>query len=320
MNKALDNNLALYTFIILVGMVISICIYPPQLVFAKKISDYTVHIMIVLLVSGMFFLLLEKNKLMFASFAYCGILCLFLKGNVNQGLKLAVSSGTPTITIGHFNAASVAEDYSILIDAITDTDADVVSINELTPDWEYVLTKELSRIYPHQAKMVRIDPFGLGILSKKPIERIDTIEFYDNQHPHLMVEVPISLMKDVQIINSYFLPPLTRKEYGDYRVELTKMGQKISDMRGPTIVAGDFNLSDWSAELREFKFQSGLISSRRDVSPKTTTGLKTWMNFPIDHILFNNALECSSFQTVNDSIGNHLGIVGTYQLRAQQIR
>jgi len=273
--------------------------------------------MIALLSGGMFFLLLERNKLMFASFAYCGILCLFLKGNVNQGLKLAVSSGTPTISIGHFNAASVSGDYSILVNAILQSDADVISINELTPDWEYILTQDLSRAYPYQAKMVRIDPFGLGILSKKPIESIDTIRFYENQHPRLMVKVPIGLMKDVQIITSYFLPPLTRKEYGDYRVELTKMGQHVSNAKVPTIVAGDFNLSDWSAELREFKFQSGLISSRRDVSPKSTTGLKTWMNFPIDHILFNDRLECSSFQTVNDSIGTHIGIVGTYQLKAR---
>ena len=274
--------------------------------------------MIGLLVLGMLFLLLEQNKLMFASFAYCGLLCLFLKGNVNQGLRLATSTGTATVRVAHFNAASVSGDYNILLEAIQKTQADLVTINELTPDWEYIFKEGLSTTYPSQAVLVRIDPFGLGILSKKPLRSIDTISFYETDHPHLQVSYPLTLTKDLSVITSYFLPPLTRKEYGDYRVELLQMSQEISKISGPILVAGDYNLSDWSAELREFKSNGELSSSRRDVSPRTNTGLKSWMDFPVDHILFNQALECTRFESITDSLGLHMGIVGDYQLSSSQ--
>lgn len=312
--SGLDKKVILLAFIVLVGLLVSICVFPPQYVLAKKISDYTVHIMIGLLILGMMFLLFEENKLMFASFGYCGLLCLFLKGNVNQELKLPATSGTPSIVMAHFNVADVAGDYQELINQIIQSEADIISLNELTPDWDFVFQESLKDFYPYQSKVVRIDPFGLGILSKKPLTAVDTITFYEEDHPHLSVLYPMGLGRDVRIISSYFTPPLTRKEYGDYRVELLEMGQELGKMNQPLLVAGDYNLSDWSSELREFKFNSGLTSSRRDVSPRTNQGLKSWMDFPVDHILFNQALECTGFQSIVDSLGNSLGIVGKYQL------
>jgi hypothetical protein len=310
------KHVSLYAYIILVGLVVSVCIFPPQLVFAKKISDYTVHIMIGLLGMGMVFLLLERTRLMFASFAYCGILCLFLKGNVNQNLQLATSTGTPSITVGHFNLGNTGAGYQELIDEIISANLDIIAVNEFTPNWEFILGQALSDSHPYQAKLVRIDPLGLGFFSKRPIQQIDTLEFYGD-HPHLSIRMQMGLRSDVQLVTSYFMPPLTRKTYGDYRVELSKMGQTLSDIPLPLVVTGDYNLSDWSNELREFKFLSGLISSRRDVTPKSSRGVKTWMNFPLDHIFFNDALECTAFETVTDTLGNHLGIKGTYQLRSQ---
>ncbi len=304
-------------FSLIMGILVLTCIFPPDFVWAKKLSDFTVHIMIGFLILGLAFLLLDQRNLMFASFAYCGLLCLFLKGTVNQGIKLATNSGAPSIEIVHINLASANLNYEQLIDFVRERNADIISFNEVTPDWEYYLDKDLTKTHPYSAKIVRIDPFGLAFFSTIPIDRVDTIMVYGGGRPHLEVEMKLGLGSDLTLINSYFLAPLTRKTYGDYRVELTQLGQRVSEIKGAVIAIGDYNMSDWSNELREYKSLSGLISSRRDVSPGSNTGVKSLLNFPNDHMLFNDRLECVEFSTLNDSLGQHLGIRGQYQIKAQ---
>lgn len=289
--------------------------FPPDILWARKLSDYTVHIMIAFLCTGMLFLLMDNKQFMFVSFGYCGLLCLFLKGSVNQDIRLPSTSGAPQVSVMHLNLASANLSYLSMIEYINNSGADIVSVNEITPDWEYFLDSGLKESYPYAAKLVRMDPFGLAFFSKLPIADIDTISVYGGGHPHLQIGISFGLGKELNVINSYFLPPLTRTAYGNYRVELTQLGQRIANTTGPVIALGDYNLSDWSNEMREYKELSRMVSSRRDVSPGSNTGAKSLLNFPNDHILFNQLLECIEFKTLNDTTGQHLGIRGIYQLK-----
>lgn len=308
----------LYLYTLVVGAVVLLCIFPPDIIWARRLSDYTVHIMIGLLVIGLFGLLLDVKHFMFINFGYCGLLCLFLKGTVNQDIRLPSTSGAPSISIMHINLSKANLDYSQLTEYVERSQVDVVSFNEVTPDWEYFMDSEILDVFPYSAKLVRVDPFGLALYSRVPIADIDTIEVYGGDRPHLQVGISFGLGKELSLISSYFLPPLTRTAYGNYRVELTQLGQQIKSIRGPVLAMGDYNLSDWSNEMREYKTLSGLISSRRDVSPGSNTGVKNLLDFPNDHILFNNLLECIEFTTLNDSLGQHIGIKGEYQLKNEK--
>ena len=291
------------------------CMFPPDWIWARRLSNFTVHIMIAYLVLGLFFLLVDNRRLMFASMAYCGLLSLFLKASVNQDIRLPVTSGAPRVSVMHVNLSTLKMDYQRLGDHIENSGVDVVSFNEITPDSDFLLERELGQHFPHSAKIVRIDRYGLAIYSRVAIANIDTIHIYGGERPHLEVGINFGLGNELHVIDSYFLPPLTRRAYGNYRVELTQLGQRIRNMTGPVIACGDYNLSDWSSEMREYKELSGLISSRRDISPGPNTGVKSLLNVPNDHILFNDQLECIEFRTLNDSTGQHIGIMGIYQLK-----
>ena len=262
--------------------------------------------MIGFLVLGLFFLLVDHRRLLFASFISCGLLCLFLKNTSNQHLRLPQNTGSPSFSIAHFNLANSSMDYLELMNYIIDVNADVVSFNEVTPDWDQYLDEVLGEHYRHHAELIRIDPMGLAIYSKMPLLDVDTLR--KQSHSHLLAAISLGLRKRLNVVASYFLPPLTRKAYGDYRADLVHLSEALQSVKGSVINVGDFNLYDWSNELREFKNLTQLQSSRRDVSPSNIQGIKSLINFPVDHVFYSNELECNSFKEINDSIGNHLGI------------
>jgi endonuclease/exonuclease/phosphatase (EEP) superfamily protein YafD len=302
------------------GALVVICIFPPQLIWAKKLSDLMVQVMIGFLILGLVFLLMEARNLMFASFAFCGILCLFLKDSVNQDLRLPSNTGAPSVTVAHVNLKAFGIGQDSVIKMLIQSDADVISFNEVTTDWKTYLDEKLKLIYSYDAKLVRKDRYGLAYFSKIPIKAIDTVRVYGGDRPHLQIELTMGLKRKLTIINSYFLPPLSRQAYGDYRVELTQLGQLIEKKSGAVLALGDYNLSDWSNEMREFKSLSGLISSRRDVSSGSKSGIKTLWNLPVDHILFNDEMECVRFSNLTFGEEIHIGIIGEYQLKQSQTK
>lgn len=315
MLEDLQKNIFFYVFSVIIGIAAVIAMFPPDFMWARILSDFAAHFMIGLLGLGLFFLLANKRRYMFVSFAVCGILCLFLKDAANQDIMLPKTSGTPSISILHCNLNKTADSFSGLFRSVEESGAGILAFNEVTRDRDLYLDRALKDVYPHSAKLVRTDRYGLSFYSKVPISRVDTIEVYGGSRPHLLIGISYGFGKELNIINSYFLPPVTREAYGDYRVELAQLGQHLAEIERPVIAVGDFNLSDWSSELREFKTLSGLSSSRRDINTGTNTGSKDLMDFPNDHILFNQQLQCVEFQTLNDSMGQHLGIKGIYQLR-----
>ena len=318
MKNWLSKRSVFYGYILLMSVLVVMCMFPPQLIWAKKLSDLTVHIMFGFLTLGLIFLLLEARNLMFASFAFCGILCLFLKDSVNQDLRLPDNTGAPSVSVAHINLKTFDIGQDDVMRSLIQADVDLLSFNEVTPEWEIYLDEKLKLIYPYSAKLVRSDPYGLAYFSKIELESVDTVEVYGGDHPHLQIEMTIGLKRRLTLINSYYLPPLTRQAYGDYRVELTHLGQMIEKKSGAVLALGDYNLSDWSNEMREFKSLSGLMSSRRDVSSGSNSGIKSLWTLPINHILFNDEMECVSFSNLTFGADVHLGIMGGYQLKQSQ--
>ena len=299
-------------------VLVLICIFPPQLIWAKKLSDLTVHIMIGFLSLGLAFLLLESQKLMFASFTFCGMLCLFLKGSVNQDIRLPDNTGAPSVSVAHINLKNAEEGRDEVIRTLIQFNVDVISFNEVNNDWESYLRDKLGLIYPFNALLVRRDHYGLAYFSKQPIQAVDTLEVYGGDRPHLQISLNLGLKRELTLINSYFLPPLSRQAYGDYRVELAQLGTLIRRQPGAVLALGDYSLSDWSYEMREFKGLSGLVSSRRDVSSGSNSGILSLWNLPVDHILFNDEMECVRFSNITLGENRHIGIMGGYQLKQRQ--
>ena len=81
------------------------------------------------------------------------------------------------------------------------------------------------------------------------------------------------------------------------------------------MVLGDFHLPPWSAEVQNFKVSAKLEDGRRDIHPRNIDGSLSMPRIPVEHILFTDEFECTSFSEIGNAVVGRIGITGTYQLQ-----
>ncbi len=301
-------RLALTTLIIL-GAVI--CVFTPNYLLFKIGASFANQIMLVYLAMGLIFLVLKQPKLTFTSFACCGVLCMFLKlysnwewpTPVNPDKKIEVA-----MEVAHFNVTASNDDYQSTIDAILASNADVVSLQEVTPDWHPYLQEFLAEAYPHSTSMVRFDPYGLAIYSKSEILSIDTFFFEKIPNLHVSVE---SRKKDmpVSIVSSYTNPPLSQNTVIKLQEHMKTIAAYVQKINEPVITLGEYHAPPWFEEVRMLMQNGQLLDSRS----RANQGLDNLFQYPIDYIFYSEQLKCSDFQIVGGPSTNHLGIQAAYE-------
>ena len=301
------TQLALISLIV-VGMLI--CVFTPNYYLFKMGTRFAIQIMLGYLLLGILFLLIKQPRLMFTSFACCAGLCLFLKYSSNTDFRLPVRTSDAVIQAAHFNVSGSDEDYESTMQSILQADADIVSIQEVTPDWAVVLKESLQSVYPYSKTVVRFDPFGLAIYSKYPFDYVDTFHFEDI--PNIVGCIkPTGMHQPVYFISSHTTPPLYSLAYERLRKHLHRIAQFANDLAAPVITLGDYNAPPWWTEIQQMKEYASLNDSRRSVQ-------SGWMHVfqnPVDYIFYSNHFNCVDFETISSHSSSHLGIKGVYEVK-----
>lgn len=303
-NKALQYAISF----LLIGITL-VAIFTPVNGTAKVLTDYTNLLMLGMLGMGFLGLFWGQKKVMVSGLACCAALCLFLKGASNNHLVLPIENEEANISVAHFNVSNV-QDIDHLFQLIRDVDADILSFQELTPDWNHLLQDSLINLYPHHLSLVRIDPYGMALYSKSAYESMDTFLF--DGKPNLDAELTIQDQK-IHIVGSYVIPGNSSKTKDHTRAHLDKICRFIQEKKSSVIALGDYNMVYWANEISKFKSKAKVQHSRRDVA-------ESRMMPPYDHIFYTSDMECTKFENIADLEENHIGIVGTYQLRSEEDR
>lgn len=228
----------------------------------------------------------------------------FLKMASNTNLIYPDSTVLPKISVANFNLSYFNPETVDINAFFNDIDVDLISFQEYTPDWDLVLKKALRLKYPYRHSMVKADPFGMAIYSKKAFKNRST--FFYKGIPNINILIKND-MEDIQVICSYI--PIVYPKTDMNNVEhLRALQEYILKLEEPVITMGDFHMVYWSQQLNEFMDKGSMENSRR-----SSTLLRTRI---YDHIFYSDLLECTEFNEIQDRDQNHIGIEGTYQLRS----
>ena len=289
-----------FTGVILASVLV--CVLPIDMGIFRSSSNYTVHIMFANLALGILFLILDEKQLLFISFLACALLCIYLKTFSNNVLKLPTKTVQASLNIAQLNITSTHEHIYETIESIKNTDVDILSLQEITPDLGILLKQELAELYPYRSIVYRKEDFlGIGIFSKLPFANIDT--FYVDDIPNLSMDV-LCADKETSIITSFVYPELSSADNTKVLAQFEAIQKYAKQKSKPIIAVGDYNQLQFSNYLKELKREAFLNDSRRF----------QFFDNPTDHILFSSHFECVEFQTISNRFTNHLGIKGSYQL------
>ncbi|MFT4664657.1 MAG: endonuclease/exonuclease/phosphatase (EEP) superfamily protein YafD [Patescibacteria group bacterium] len=286
------------------------CVFTPNYILFKIGSSFAVHIMLTYLFLGLAFLALRQPQLTFTSFLCCAGLCLFLKfySNWDWPMIQKEDASKTTVHLAHFNIANSEEPYDETVASILKVNADVLSFQEVTPDWHAAFEKALRKEYPYATSMVSMTPYGLAIYSKTPILDIDT--FYFNEIPNLAVTIADKEAKaDYRLVSSYTEPPIYSLAYQNLIEHMVTISREVNKSKLPTFAIGDYNAPPWWDEIQLLMNESALLDSRSCA----TQGLDNLWKYPVDYIFHSNNFECIAFDKVEKTLYGHLGIQAAFQ-------
>jgi len=208
------------------------------------------------------------------------------------------------------------------IAAIRASEADLVFLQETTPEWEAALRGELADAYPCMAFREGPGAGGQAVLSRWPFAEADFLPPVHGWFPawRLRLETPLGAVQALQVhlrppldedggfLSAYVsTPPVREAELRDFAATL--------EPHLPTLVVGDFNEGPRGRAvslLRERGFRSAL----GELAPGTptwrwTTSIGT-LRATLDHVLHSDELEPLSARVVNAGRSDHLPIVAVF--------
>lgn len=293
-----------FTLSLLIAVVTMVAILAPGSDMAVRMVDYNVHMMMAMVAIGFIAFVFDYKQLMTTGLG-CGMLfCLFLKNASNSDMVLPVVNDEPQLSVAHFNVSNV-QDIRHMIKTIRDINVDLLSFQELTPDWNKILQDSIQDMYPYNISLVRIDPFGMAMYSKDAFESIDTF-LYDNK-PNLEAELLVD-QQPIYVIGSYIVPNNGKNEDVETLEHLDLIEYRVRNKDTAVVALGDYNMVYWANPISRFRANAQMMHSRRDV---TEGKLKP----PYDHIFYSVDMECTKFENIEDYQQNHIGIYGVYQLK-----
>jgi endonuclease/exonuclease/phosphatase (EEP) superfamily protein YafD len=298
------------SFLLLLG--IALCIYQPEIGVIKKWAQYAPQIAISYWVMGLVFLILRRSRLTFVSFSACGLLCIFLRETTNKNLANPKPTTEPKLSIAQFNLSASNSSYAQTVSLIRQANSDVLSLQEVTPEWQQWLKDSLHKMYPFRCQAATVNLYNIELYSKFPFITCDT--FYAQGVPNLLVSIKAkNSTRKTFVVSHYIMPPLWNAAYKTLQNQLHDMAMHLNTLKEPYITVGAYNMEASSFEIQQFRREAVLLDSRRGFKPMRNNGAIDFSDVPTEHIFYTPHFQCLDFQSISGSNQEQIGIVGTYQ-------
>jgi endonuclease/exonuclease/phosphatase (EEP) superfamily protein YafD len=275
------------------------------------VYSFQVHFALLALLATLLLLLLKRHW-----FAYALLACaVFLLAHGIFMLKAfegaPATAATPaTLRLISFNIENFNfKNGSRIADAVIASGADVVNILEAEP-----LQPEIRRIaqaYPYRVGCgVGTDGCDTLILSKRPFAET-SVKSIGDLWPNRLVTSAIDF--DGTRI-TFVSVHLAKPYFDDFQVnELLDLRDVVATIKGPLVLAGDFNSAIIDPHIQRFVRAAGLNTVFPE--PATWPVKAGGLGIAIDHVLARPPLHLSSVRRMEDSIGsNHFGLVAEIAL------
>ena len=240
----------------------------------------------------------------------------------------------------------------LVVEAIRESAADVVALQEVTDQSEPYLREQLGAEYPHMAFQGRPGPYaaqGFGLLSKLPIAKADylppehglfgmqlvEVEFagrrvrFVNVHlqpvRHSDVTGPISMVKavkDAETIHAAEIAWIHAACGATRSVADATDGKSGLDPGVPTVILGDFNsMSSFAAPtfLRANGYTDSFAAVTADADDHPSWEWPTRygrLRARIDYIFHDAAFETRASRIIANESSDHFLVVSELELRA----
>jgi endonuclease/exonuclease/phosphatase (EEP) superfamily protein YafD len=190
----------------------------------------------------------------------------------------------PQLRIASVNLWFRNDEPARVLEWLASHPADVVVLQEVTAQWEQALDATVTS-YPHRTMQSREDPYGIGVLSRWPIEDFESVDFAKDGLPSLVATFDVAGRR-VQVIALHTHWPVVPGLFLARNEGLRLAAARARDSTLPVVLAGDLNLTPYAPEFRRLERDSGLRDALAERRWRPTWLAGFWpLALPIDHVL-----------------------------------
>ena len=251
------------------------------------------------------------------------ILPLFFAPSQGNGQDLLDSVATPSLQIVHANLDRNNQNIHQAIGYLSQQKADVIFLQEVTPEWFAELEAKLSgyRVVISQplnntqgvAMFVPLDSTSVEVLKTEIIHLPDR-----SDRPIIEAIVRVS-GQEIALLSLHTIRPRSRSTSAYQQREFSAAAQwsqtQLKTGR-EAIVIGDFNSTPWSGRFRQFLRESSLINSLQGygLQPTWLAGLPSVLMIPIDGCVHSQSIVTQQRLIGQDIGSDHLPLSVTFRL------
>jgi endonuclease/exonuclease/phosphatase (EEP) superfamily protein YafD len=172
--------------------------------------------------------------------------------------RLASAVGCP-VRLATINIERHVTTAPAIVEALLRSDADVVLVQELTPDTRPAFTDAaFRRRFPHRFEAPEDGFFGAAIYSRYPLIRADDRPLGGR---HMVVaELDIGGTA-VTVVSVHTQAPIHPRDIGPWRSGFTDLGALAATADGPVVLAGDWNATTGNRPFRRMLRDAGLLDA-----------------------------------------------------------
>jgi len=198
-----------------------------------------------------------------------------------------------------FNAASTHP----LIDELLAADADVLILQEVSPIWQSALEERLGEAYPYGRLWAESSPFGIGLLSRLPMEVEAWVGGGGMRHAKGVLQL------DGRSLTVFSLHPIAPNRPENATVWQQEFASFETIGPGLQIVGGDLNATPSNHAFRR------LLSALQARDAFAECGQARARTFPaglplarIDHLMLGEGVHCSAIRVGEQSASDHRAV------------
>ena len=279
------------------------------------LAGMRLHIIALLLFACLFSLVFHRNWLL-ASLVILALLSLGHSMLVVRDLTartVAPSEGREAasrLRLISFNMLGGNERGADIADMLLRSDADIVVGLESQPLWDDL--PRIREVFPHQVGCVESRRHcDLAVFSRLPLKNVQMRSIGPNRRHSRFITAQVDLGEhSVQLVAIH----LTKPFFGSiHQEELRDAAAALAGIKGPFILAGDFNSGILATDVQDFMGALGLRVIGWE--PNTWPVFAPAIGLPIDHIMISDPLAFERLERLPDAIGsNHFGLVSDIRI------
>lgn len=306
-------RLLLFLLCILLAAVVVVAVFFGTTHWWFEVTTHFVHLYFLAAIALGLLALLARARI---SATICVLLLLCLLPSMApyylpQFGNAAAAGSNRELKIFHFNPrANNQSNYDGALALAAQSNADIIAISEINPQWERRLKKALPE---YTQKLVTTEGGGIALLSKVPLTSLELRYFGERRRPRIFAVANIGGVP-VRILAVHpFIPvgkALTRRNE-----EFKQWATDLSAGSGPVIVVGDMNSSPWSPYLREFMEAAKLRDTALGFGIAPTWPADVFAITPIDHCLVSDHFTVSHRNAGPAFGSDHLPITAVVRLK-----